>query len=42
MLSYLISSLPPSSAILGVATIGYVVAALVARSRHISPADAAP
>jgi zinc/manganese transport system permease protein len=41
MLSYLISSLPPSSAILGVATIAYVAAALVARPRHIGPADAA-
>ncbi len=33
VLSYLISSLPPSSAILGVATLAYVVAAVVARAR---------
>ena len=39
VLSYLVPSLPPSSAILGVATLAYVVSALVARVRSQSAGE---
>jgi len=39
ILSYLVPSLPPSSAILGVATLAYVGAALVARARSTSAGE---